>query len=147
MRVAMDSNVLVYAEGYGDAKRCKQAREVVAALNSAEVLIPAQVLGELYNVLTRKALRTPELARDAMMSWSDAFDVGDSNLPAMLAAADLAATHSLQFWDALILSVAAAHRCRVLLSEDMSDGFVWQGVTVVNPFATKKHALMAQLFA
>jgi predicted nucleic acid-binding protein len=143
----MDSNVLVYAEGYGDAKRCKQARDVVAALNSAEVLIPVQVLGELYNVLTRKAMRTPDLAREAMMSWSDSFDVGDSNLATMLAASDLAIAHNLQLWDALILSVAAAHRCRVLLSEDMGDGFVWQGVTVVNPFATKKHTLFSQMLA
>jgi hypothetical protein len=28
------------------------------------------------------------------------------------------------------------------LSEDMQDGFSWRGVTVVNPFASKRHPLL-----
>jgi predicted nucleic acid-binding protein len=55
----------------------------------------------------------------------------------------LASTHQLQFWDALILATAADAGCRILLSEDMSDGFVWRGCTVVNPFAEPTHPLLA----
>lgn len=145
MRVAIDTNVLVYAEGVGDTKRCKRAADVVAALNVSNVVLPAQVLGELFNVLTRKAGRTSEEARDAVLSWSDAFDVADSTRDAVTAACDLAATHQLQFWDALIVSVAAKQQCRVLLTEDLADGFVWQGMTVVNPFAAKTHPLLARV--
>ncbi|MBL8309766.1 MAG: PIN domain-containing protein [Burkholderiales bacterium] len=78
MRVAIDTNVLAYAEGVGDLKRCKRAADVVAALDVNNVVLPAQVLGELFNVLTRKSGRSAEQARDAVLSWSDAFDVADS---------------------------------------------------------------------
>jgi predicted nucleic acid-binding protein len=40
-------------------------------------------------------------------------------------------------WDALIMSVAAENKCRLLISEDFQNGFTWRGVTVVNPFDTK----------
>ena len=32
MRVALDTNILAYAEGLGDARRCEQARLLLAAL-------------------------------------------------------------------------------------------------------------------
>lgn len=147
MRVAIDTNVLAYAEGLGDAKRCKRAADVVAALDANNVVLPAQVLGELFNVLTKKAGRSAEQARDAVLSWSDAFDVADSTRDAITAACDLAAAHQLQFWDALIVSVAVRQQCRVLLTEDLSEGFVWQGMTVVNPFALKPHPLLVRVLA
>jgi predicted nucleic acid-binding protein len=50
--------------------------------------------------------------------------------------------HQLAFWDAIVLSAAADANCRVLLSEDLQDGFTWSGVTVVNPFAATPHPLL-----
>jgi predicted nucleic acid-binding protein len=35
-----------------------------------------------------------------------------------------------------MLAAAAQADCRLLLSEDMQDGFTWRSVTVRNPFAT-----------
>jgi len=61
----------------------------------------------------------------------------------LVAALDVAADHGLSIWDAIILSASAEAGCRLLLSEDMPEGFTWGGVTVVNPFAAKKHALLA----
>ena len=34
---------------------------------------------------------------------------------------------------------------RLLLSEDLQDGFTWRGVTVANPFAAQQHPLWASL--
>jgi predicted nucleic acid-binding protein len=34
-----------------------------------------------------------------------------------------------------MLAAAAQAGCRLLLSEDMQDGFTWRGVTIRNPFA------------
>lgn len=33
------------------------------------------------------------------------------------------------------MAVAAENRCRLLLSEDLQNGFIWRGLTVVNPFS------------
>ncbi len=142
MRVALDTNVLAYAEGAGEATRCETARELIDALPEGAAVVPAQVLGELFNVLTRKLLRSREGARTAVLEWADSFEVADSSWPAFQAALDLCTNHELQVWDALILSVAAEHQCRILLSEDLQHGFTWRGVTVVNPFAEPRDALL-----
>ncbi len=96
-------------------------------------------------MLTRKAGRSRDDARAALLSWRDAFQIADTSSEVMLAAADLAADHRLGIWDAVILSVASRAGCRLLLSEDMQDGFIWGGVTVLNPFASPQPALLASL--
>ncbi|MDP1646748.1 MAG: PIN domain-containing protein [Rubrivivax sp.] len=143
MRFAVDTNLLVYAEGEGDAGRCQQARACLAQLPPAEVLLPTQVLGELYNVLTRRCKRSAEPTRRAVLEWAALYAVGDSAWPALVAAMELNAAHQTSIWDALILSVASQHRCRVLLSEDLQHGFTWGGVTVVNPILHPAHPLLA----
>ena len=65
----------------------------------------------------------------------------------MLAAADLATDHHFSIWDAVILSAAAEAGCRLLLSQDLQEGFTWKGVTVTNPFSPTKHELLAALIA
>lgn len=107
MKVALDTNVLVYAEGWGDSARCHRAREVLALLAPVDVLIPVQVLGELQRVLTGKAKRSAQQARAAIQSWCDAYAVADTTLAAMQAAQDLAADHRLAIWDAVILARGA----------------------------------------
>ena len=109
--------------------------------------MPAQVLGELFNVLVRKGGRSRAEARDALLSWRDAFPVVETSPDVVLAAADLATDHRLTIWDAVILTAASRSGCRLLLSEDLQDGFTWAGVTVVNPFASPRHALHGALLA
>lgn len=125
---ALDTNILVYAEGLGDA-----AQDLIERLPTRDVLLPAQTLGELARVLQAKTKRSPESIRESLLHWGKSFFVADSSWPALASALDLVAEHSMQVWDALILSVAAEHHCRILYSEDLHDGFTWRGVTVVNP--------------
>ncbi len=145
MRIALDTNLMAYAEGAGDTRRCKAARDLVARLPGHLVVLPAQTLGELHRVLVGKAGRAPAQARTAILNWADAFDVADSTADALRAALDLAADHQMQIWDALILSVAADQKCRLLLSEDFQHEFTWRGVTVLNPFRSPQHTLLASI--
>ena len=143
MRVALDTNVLAYAEGVGDAARCKKAVELVEQLGDCEVLLPAQTLGELTRVLTGKSKRSAVDTREAVLSWADSFQVPDSTWLAFQAALDLTVDHQFPMWDALILAVAAENRCRLLLSEDFQNGFTWRGVTVIDPFSSPHPPLLA----
>ena len=145
MRVALDTNILAYAEGLGDAARCSAALHLVEQLPMASVVLPAQTLGELTRVLTGKARRTPTAARQAVLGWADSFEVADSSWSAFQSALDLVVDHQLPMWDALILAVAAECRCRLLLSEDFQHGFTWRGVTVVDPFAAQPSVLLSGL--
>ena len=146
-KVAIDTNVLAYAEGAGDEPRRERAVEVLAALPEGSVVLPVQVLGELYRVLVGKLGQRPADARANVLRWSDAFAPSDSTWVAMQSAFDLSADHGLSIWDALILSVAAEQRCRLLLSEDLQDGFTWRGTTVVDPFAREPSPLLSDLMA
>ena len=145
MLVAINTNVLAYAEGAGDATRHAQAVALMTRLPDVAVVLPVQVLGELYRVLVGKLRQPPAQAREAVLHWSDAYAVRDSTWGAMQSAFDLAAAHGLSIWDSLILSVAAEQRCRVLRSEDLQDGLTWRGTTVVKPFAAPANALLAGL--
>lgn len=145
MRVALDTNILAYAEGVNGAPMKKTALELVGKLPQDETLLPVQALGELFHLLVRKAGRPPGKARAAILGWQDAFPVIETSAPVMLAAADLATDHQLGIWDAVILSAAAEAGCRLLLSQDLQSGFTWKGVTVTNPFASPKHDLLAAL--
>jgi len=142
---ALDTNVLAYAEGVNDSERQAKAIDLIAALPSDRIVIPVQVLGELFRVLTGKAGRSPHDARMAVLSWRDTAVLRETSTGALMSALDLAADHGLTIWDALILAVAADAGCRMLLTEDLQPGFVWRGVTVVDPFARDRHPLLGAL--
>jgi predicted nucleic acid-binding protein len=146
MRVALDTNVLAYAEGVNGTVMKKTALQLIAKIPEDSPLLPVQVLGELFHLLVRKAGRSPERARAAVLGWYDAFPLIETSPSVLLAAADLAAHHNVVIWDSVILSGAAAAGCRLLLSEDLQPGFTWNGVTVVNPFAQIQDPLLTDLF-
>lgn len=145
MTVAVDTNVLAYAEGVNGSERKAAAIELMERLPVESTLIPIQALAELFNVLVRKAGRSRASAATAVLSWGDAFPLIDTSSDVLLAATDLAGAHQLGVWDSVILSAAADARCRFLLSEDLQEGFTWRGVTVTNPFADRQHPLLGSL--
>lgn len=145
MRVALDTNVLAYVEGMNGAARKAAAAELISRLPESSTVLPVQVLGELFRILVRKAQWSPAQARKAILSWQDTFSLVETSPSILLAAVDLAVDHKLVIWDAVVLSAASSAGCRLLLSEDLQEGFTWGGVTVVNPFAGKRHELLKEL--
>ena len=145
MRIALDTNILAYAEGVNDVARRNSALDVVRKLPQEGTFLPVQALGELFHVLVRKAGREASAARAAVLGWCDAFSTIETSPTVLLAAMDLSADHQLTIWDAIMVSAAAEAGCRLLLSEDLHDGFTWKGVTVTNPFAASRHALLEAL--
>jgi len=125
MRTAIDTNILVYAEGVNGLDRRQAALNVLRRLPTAAALVPIQALGELY--------------------WSMSYPTADTTRSALIAAADLAAAHRLGIWDSIMIAVAAENGCQLLLSEDLQDGFIWSGLTVANPFAAVPHPLLTAL--
>lgn len=145
MKIALDTNILAYGEGVNDAEKRDAVLELLDDLPQGSTVVPVQVLGELFNVLVRKAGRSRAEARDALLAWRDTFPTVETTPEVMLAAVDLATDHHFSIWDAVILAAASQAGCRLLLSEDLQDGFTWGGVTVVNPFATPRHPLLSSL--
>jgi predicted nucleic acid-binding protein len=145
MRLALDTNILAYAEGVNAAAMKRSALDIITKLRQDTTFLPVQVLGELFHLLVRKAGRSPARARNAILSWQDAFPLIEMSPAVMLTAVDLATNDGFRIWDAVILSAASAAGCRLLLSEDLQDGFTWSGVTITNPFSKTRHELLAGL--
>ncbi len=147
MRAALDTNLLVYAEGFGDVQRVSSTRALLEQLSDADLVVPLQCLGELFRVLTGKAGRSPDQARDAVLGWMDAFPLLESTATAWQGAMDLCVAHQLASWDALVLNVAAEGGARLMLTEDLHAGFCWRGVRVVNPLVEPPDPFLSQLLA
>ncbi|HET9305366.1 MAG TPA: PIN domain-containing protein [Candidatus Sulfotelmatobacter sp.] len=145
MRVALDTNILAYLEGINGPRRREVAEELISKLPEESTFLPVQGLGELFRVLVGKARWAPLQARTAILSWRNTFPVVETSPALLLSAMDLAVDHRLDIWDAVILAASAAAGCRLLLSEDLQEGFTWGGVTVVNPFAVRKNELLEEL--
>jgi predicted nucleic acid-binding protein len=145
VRVALDTNVLAYAEGVNGAARKADALELIQRLPAGATLLPVQTLGELFQLLLRKMNRTPAQARAAILGWRDAFPLIETSEAVVVGAAELAATHRFSFWDGIVLASAAEGGCRLLVSEDLQEGFTWNGVTITNPFGRSPHPLLIDL--
>ncbi len=138
--VAIDTNVLAYVAGLGrtadDRRKMRQADELlVNVANSDTLVFPVQVGLELHTVLIRKLGLSRPVAAEIVSDYLDGAIVTASDEKMLVDAMDLAAKHSMQTYDSIILASAASSGCTILYSEDMQHGFVWNGVMVVNPFA------------
>jgi predicted nucleic acid-binding protein len=142
LTVALDTNILAYAEGTNGAAKKDAALALVEKLPPDSTFLPVQTLGELFRVLVKKAGRSTESARAAILNWGDTYPLIETSSGVMLGAADLATNHQFGVWDAVILSAAADAGCRLLLTEDLHDGFTWGGVTVTNPLSRTRHPLL-----
>jgi predicted nucleic acid-binding protein len=134
--IALDTNILAYAEGVNGTARQEAALDALRAIAGAEIVLPVQVLAELFAVLTRKAKWPAAAARRAVLGWMDSYLVADTTPAVLIDAMELVALHRQAPWDAMMLAAAAQAGCGTLLSEDMQDGFRWRGVTVRNPLRT-----------
>ena len=144
MRIGLDSNVILYAEGFNDLRRQEVAQSVVARLRHHHLSWSLQAAGEVFNVLRRKLGRSAEQANAVVSTWQGYVErQPETRTETFEAARQLAVAHGFQIWDAIILAASAEAGCWLLLSEDMQDGFAWRGVTVTNPFAATPHPLLA----
>lgn len=149
MRVALDTNILAYVSGLirssADPAKVEQARDMIDRLIAEhELIVPTQVLGELFNAMTKGGLDRSE-AREIVDLADKRYIIAVGTQDCFRHALDLAVDHKMQIWDSLILCTAAAADCTVLLSEDMQDGFTTRGVTIANPFLPRLQPVLARL--
>jgi predicted nucleic acid-binding protein len=139
-RVALDTNVLAYAEGLdhapGDAAKGALGQALVAGFRRASQrpVLATQALAELHRSLIRIARYSPAQASEAVRSWQATGEMAPLSADGFEAALTLAADHNLRIFDAMIMATAVEASCDLLVSEDMQDGFVWRGLTVTNLF-------------
>ena len=132
----VDTNVLVYLfDGDAPGKR-ERAREILRSDGvDGRLVLGTQVLQELFVTLTRK-LAVPLSPADALAALDslEELPVVSVDRPLVRAAAELSIRHRISLGDALIVEAARTGGCRVLLTEDLQDGWEVAGLRVENPF-------------
>jgi predicted nucleic acid-binding protein len=135
-RVFVDTNVLVYARDRTEEEKNRMALAWLSALWEARAgRLSWQILQEYYVTVTRKLdfPRDLALAREdvaSLVTWRPE-SIGIWTIDAAWSLED---RFQLSWWDALIVAAARAAECTHLLSEDLQDGQVLDGVTIISPF-------------
>ena len=136
----LDTNIVIYAYDASAGLKHEIARQIMTDLwTSGNGILSTQVLQEFYVNVTRKIPKPLELdlARQIvadLLKWDLVVNGGDSILDAI----DIQKRHNFSFWDAMIISSAVTGGAVTLLSEDLTDGQIIDGVTIRNPFTEKQ---------
>jgi predicted nucleic acid-binding protein len=138
-KIFVDTNILVYAHDTESRDKHAVARDVLRELwHEGAGIISPQVLQEFYVTVTRKiAIPLPKqdarLVVDTYAPWCTLVSSTE-----ILLAFRIEEQASLSFWDSLIVASASSAGATKLLSEDLNAGQTIAGVTIENPFLTRR---------
>lgn len=134
-RVFIDTNVLCYVHDPSMPTQRARAEDLIVSLAQPHYVpvISTQVLQEFYNTLTRKFRIAPAAAKQELLLLHH-IETLPTTPPIILAAADLHASASLSFWDALIIAAAQFAQCDELWSEDLQTHRIFGKLKIINPF-------------
>jgi predicted nucleic acid-binding protein len=134
----VDTNILVYAHDISAGEKHTLAKEIVQDLWESESgCLSIQVLQEFYVATTVKVKKpldsetAAKIIRD-LSYWK----IHVPKTEDVMGAIDLKRRERISFWDAMILWSAKQIGCSDLLSEDLNPGQTYDGVRVINPFAS-----------
>ena len=134
----LDSNIIVYAFDARDVLKRRRAIEVVNRLAKLNVAaVSPQILGETYVSLTHRSRVAMGLEEAERAIWRlvSLFEVFDLSIESVREAIRISRLVRVQYWDALLISTARLNGLSFLLSEDMQDGQLIEGVRIVNPLS------------
>ena len=144
--VGFDTNILVYATGAAPDPKTERARDIIArGMRSGWSVLLLQTLAEFSNLAIRTAGIPVDDIRTTIDAWRAVLPVQAAEDDDLAAALDAVKMHRLGFWDALLWASAQRAGVRHLLSEDLREGFVLQGVRFVNPFKRANDRLIDEI--
>jgi predicted nucleic acid-binding protein len=134
VKVFLDTNVLIYAATAmnDDPRKHMIAMDIIA---STPFVVSVQVMAEFVSVSRRT--KAPRLSEDAIEWWLSRMEIREPLplTPAIVRRGrEISVDHGLNYYDGAILAAAERLGCDTVLSEDMTDGRAYGGVTVRNSF-------------
>jgi predicted nucleic acid-binding protein len=138
-RVALDSNLLLYAELEPESSKGKRARAMILA-SARDGVIPVQVLGEYLRVVQRRLPAAFAGAVAQAEQYRRIFLTAPTTDGVLTAAAETASAHGLQLWDAVICAAADSAGATILFTEDLQDGRRLNNLLLLNPFLPANNA-------
>ena len=132
----LDTNILVYAHDVSAGKKHEIAKNIVLELwNSWNGLISTQVLQEFFVIVTKKIqipieINTTKEIINSLLKWDVVINDGKTILEAI----EIHKKYKYSFWDSMIIQSAINGGAEILLSEDLPDGEIVEGIKIKNPF-------------
>jgi predicted nucleic acid-binding protein len=133
-RVALDSNILIYAELESDSEKGKRAADLILRA-AQDGVIAVQVLGEFLRFVQRRVPTAFDEAIRQASIYQATFLTPPSTDVIINKASELARAHRMQFWDCVVCVASAEVGATVLITEDVQDGRILDGLRLINPFA------------
>jgi predicted nucleic acid-binding protein len=98
-------------------------------------VLSIQVLQELFINVTKKIPKPLDIktTRDIVLDFL-LWEVVDNDGELMLAAMDVQMKYHYAFWDSLIIAAAIKSGASILMTEDLNNGRIIEGVLIKNPF-------------
>jgi predicted nucleic acid-binding protein len=135
-KVFLDTNILIYAFDISAGGKHHIANELLMGLwERGSGVVSIQVLQEFFVNVTQK-IRGPldtdsakEIISD-LLKWDVIVNDGESILHGI----EIQGAYRYSFWDSMIIAAAIRGSCDTLLSEDLSEGQMIEGVSIKNPF-------------
>ncbi len=128
-RAFVDTNVWVYAVDEADPDKQDRAKATLSAAAVGGIVVSPQVMGEFFVTVTRK-LATPLRGDTALEYVRDMMRQSVVPLDSKLVEAAIvgAAAWRISYWDALLVVAARTAGADRLISEDLQDGQVMDGI-------------------
>ena len=129
-----DTNIFLYAASNAaeDAGKKQIASELI---RSTPCAISAQVMQEfIANALRKKSLGLSETDIEVFLEFTTGLTVAPVTAELVATACQLRLRHRISQWDATILAAAMHLGCKILYTEDLNHGQIYDGVEVCNPF-------------
>ena len=97
-------------------------------------IISTQVLQEFYVTVTRKIKNPlkPAEAREIIRNYL-AWPVQNNDPETTIRASEIEETNFISFWDALIVVAALRLQAKKIISEDLNNGQIIEGILIENP--------------
>jgi predicted nucleic acid-binding protein len=131
--IFVDSNVFLYAGAPDDPRHAMASRLLRHLLANSRVAVSPQVLGEVCTNLRRNV--GVEAATARALGILEVCEVRTLDERTTTDALRIMGRYGFDYWDSQIVAAAVAADVRFLTTEDLQDGQVIEGVTVVNPFS------------
>lgn len=135
-KVFVDTNVLVYAYDKDAEEKHRIAIDIMKDLwRSGLGTISTQVIQEFFVTLTKKISAPLDISivRETIRRLSR-WDVLLIDVETIISATELQERYKYSFWDSLIIASAIAGGAKTIISEDLADRQIIQGITIKNPF-------------
>jgi predicted nucleic acid-binding protein len=151
MIVTPDTNLLIYAHDSRAPIKQDTARSLAETLGQHEGrCIANQVVGEFFSAATRRLKMPRDQAAAFSLGLLEQFPSFQYDAAHVSTALHGASEGVFSYWDGLLLASALSAGCEFLISEDLQDGFHFNNLTVLSPFApdgTPNPVLMERLAA